>query len=420
MGLRTAASVSSSSNATDMAPALTEPISQDKLSSLPASEAGVSPRPGILVNNGQYLFSAKSNRESLYNRDGFQLAFIRKISNGPSIGPSSVVTHMDQNNDIENNHHQQQQQQTNYIKIDSSQQPQQQLEQEQDQQQQQQNQINITTTPTNTNNNMGLQKDFLKDTNDTMDQMLGDLAATSDLELMQVFKSFSAPTGGDNLCDLAGGLALFNDVDVMNIGLEDVTTPIKEPDTQEIRNEIEKRHIQMQRKCDFLIRRLRKIQASTMGIHLNEEINGLFEYTQKLLKRKDRESKSISTMTPLSQLQNEKQKQLSSYSLKSLVKRIDRVAIEQQCPTDKTTKGASNSTITKANAIAVSVHPSGFIPTLDAPETKILNQTTGLITSEFKLIRSVLDSDATASSSGGESADEMIVHSNVTQAPLTM
>lgn len=43
-----------------------------------------------------------------------------------------------------------------------------------------------------------------------MDQML-------DIDLMQVLKCFeSAPAGG--LGDLAGGLSLFNDMDVMNIG----------------------------------------------------------------------------------------------------------------------------------------------------------------------------------------------------------
>lgn len=61
---------------------------------------------------------------------------------------------------------------------------------------------------------------FLKD-NAEMEQILGDFS-TTDIDLMQVLKCFESTPAGENLGDLAGGLSLFNDVDVMNIGLEDV------------------------------------------------------------------------------------------------------------------------------------------------------------------------------------------------------
>lgn len=44
-----------------------------------------------------------------------------------------------------------------------------------------------------------------------MDQML-------DIDFMQVLKCFESAPAGENLGDLAGGLSLFNDMDVMNIG----------------------------------------------------------------------------------------------------------------------------------------------------------------------------------------------------------
>lgn len=44
-----------------------------------------------------------------------------------------------------------------------------------------------------------------------MDQML-------DIDFMQVLKCFDSAQAGENLGDLAGGLSLFNDMDVMNIG----------------------------------------------------------------------------------------------------------------------------------------------------------------------------------------------------------
>lgn len=262
---------------------------------------------------------------------------------------------------------------------------------------------------------MGLQKDYLKD-NPDMDQMLGDLAATSDLDLLQVFKNL-APNS-DNLCDLAGGLALFNDVDVMNIGLEDVSTPIKEPDTQDIRNEIKKRHTHMLRKCDFLIRRLRKLQARSMGQHVNEEINGLFEYTQKLLKRKERESKTISTMAPIAQLHTDKQKQLSSCSMKTLIKRIDGIASDQQCSVKK--GSASASIVENSLGRSIGIPVTSLVPTFDIDGTKRLAHSSGLMQAEIQIIANAIDSDVTASSSGGESADEMATYNNQSQETLVM
>lgn len=44
-----------------------------------------------------------------------------------------------------------------------------------------------------------------------MDQML-------DIDFMQVLKCFDSAPAGENLGDLASGLSLFNDMDVMNIG----------------------------------------------------------------------------------------------------------------------------------------------------------------------------------------------------------
>lgn len=44
-----------------------------------------------------------------------------------------------------------------------------------------------------------------------MDQML-------DIDFMQVLKCFESAPASENLGDLAGGLSLFNDMDVMNIG----------------------------------------------------------------------------------------------------------------------------------------------------------------------------------------------------------
>lgn len=387
MGLRGAALLSSS-NAAAMAPALAEPISH---SNFHYTLAGLAERPDILVSNGQFL-KTKSPGHINDIKAHSDFGIVKKKPNGPSIG-SLFFEHMDQTQEeLECTIQQSSPTSTQSYQHNPATPP-----------------ASTTTLPNSCN--MGLQKDYLKD-NPEMDQMLGDLAATSDLDLLQVFKNL-APNS-DNLCDLA----LFNDVDVMNmnIGLEDVSTPIKEPDTQDIRNEIKKRHTQMTRKCDFLVRRLRKLQARSMGQHINEEINGLFEHTQKVLKRKERETKSISTMTPISQ--SDKQKQFASCSLSSLLKRIDNVAADQQC-TLKKFPGAA--------ALEISINGSNkplpvlsIVPTFDVDAMNQLDHSAGLLQTELKLVVNAIDSDVTASSSGGESADEMVTYNNPTQEQLTM
>lgn len=289
---------------------------------------------------------------------------------------------------------------------------------------------------------MGLQRDYLKDNAD-MEQMIGDLTYSGDIDLMQVFKSFDSVPATDNLCDLAGGLSLFNDVDVMNIAsLEYVsaTTPNKETlDTLEIRNEIEKRQSQMIRKCDFLIRRLKKIQARCMGQHINEEINILFDYIQQLVKQKERESKTITTMTPLSRHTNDKQKQYQSCSMKNLIKRIDQAAVCHQSSvavrdfamfdgaksgtdvggTASSSKGLSGSGKGSVSGLS-SVCLANVVPQIEPDGIQQIERSAGMMKSAMVCVATAIDSDATASSSGGESADEMICYNNLTQHPNPM
>lgn len=411
--MRSNASVTNSSNAAAaMAPALTEPVSQQAKLSSPAT--GASPRPGYLTisNNGQFVCVSPpfdTNKETSNIEQQI-------VSNGPANGPS-VDTSMEQqpsddcstsnclNNELTTN-----------VECTS-------IAEVNEHTDNIQSQTSSAGTQINSQEIMGLQKDFLKE-NAEMEQMLGELSSTSDIELLQVFKSFvSAPTS-DNLCDLAGGLSLFNDMNMdMNMGLEEVSTPAKEPDTQEIRNEISKRQSQMTRKLDFLIRRLRKLQSLSMGHHINEEINGLFEYTQSILKRKERESKSISTMTPLTHLQSEKSKQTVSCSLKTLLKRLEYVSSTQQSSLkDKVVRVGQSSDGT--NNMSMKTIPklqfTSCVPSFDADCNQQLEHTAGLLQAEVKYVAKAIDSDATASSSGGESADEMVTYNNSAQQSLSM
>lgn len=64
----------------------------------------------------------------------------------------------------------------------------------------------------------------------------------------------------------------------------------------ELHADIVKRQAQMQRKYDFLLRRLNKLQARYMGQHVSDEIAGLFKYSQRYWKKKDKEhTKGLNT-----------------------------------------------------------------------------------------------------------------------------
>lgn len=410
MGMRSNASVTNSNAAAAMAPALTEPVSQQAKLSSPAT--GASPRPGYVTisNNGQFVCVSPpfdTNKETSNTDQPI-------VSNGPATNGPSVDTSMEQQpidncstSDCLSNEQQ-------LANVDCT--PGTELDEHTDNIEQ--SPTNTGGAPSNSQEIMGLQKDFLKD-NAEMEQMLGELSSTSDIELLQVFKSFvSAPTS-DNLCDLAGGLSLFNDMNMdMNMGLEEVSTPAKEPDTQEIRNEISKRHSQMTRKLDFLIRRLRKLQSLSMGHHINEEINGLFEYTQSILKRKERESKSISTMTPLTHLQSEKSKQTVSCSLKTLLKRLEVVSTSQQSSLKEKVVRVGPSS--DSNVSIPKPQFTSCVPSFDSECNSQLEHTAGLLHAEMKYVAKAIDSDATASSSGGESADETVTYNNAAQQSLPM
>lgn len=187
----------------------------------------------------------------------------------------------------------------------------------------------------------------------------------------------------------------------------------RESRTQEMMSEIEKKREKMIRECDFMMRRLRKIQARHMGRHISEEIGGLFEYTQQLIKRKERETKSISTMTPLNQLHSDKHKLNSTTSWKMLLKRIEHAAVNQHSNSSSCKILGANAAIdhhainaSSGNAAASAATTAGAaatakpsvitcVPPFDANGIQQIKQCAGLLSTELKLVSKSFDSDAT-------------------------
>lgn len=270
-------------------------------------------------------------------------------------------------------------------------------------------------TPQSTTSGMGLQKDFIKDTAE-MEQVLGELG-TSDMDLLQVLKGFDTTPGGEGaFCELS----LFTDVDVMNYEEVGMQQP-KDAETREIRNEIEKRQQQMQRKCDFLVRRLRKIQAYYMGKHTSEEVAGLFEWqANPTLRRKEPGEPQT-----LNLYEDDKRRQISTAVMKSFVRRIKTAADQQHSslivkrnkvgrPSNASLQAELSGTQNK------SIGVSSVVPLINEKMVEEISHVSGHLHSELKEIHAAIDSDVTASSSGGESADEMQQFNNTMQQHLSM
>lgn len=329
-------------------------------------------------------------------------------------------------------------------------------------------QVKASDSQTSTISSIGLQNFSSKETAE-VEQMLGDLAASGDIDLLSVFKTLESAPVSDTGFDLAGGLALFNDVDVMNVYEETVpnTSPVKDPQISELSADIEKRREQMQRKCDFLLRRLRKLQARYMTQHASEEIVGLIEHCHRFNRRKEREialgvkpvvqtEPNLPDVLPYqpppgtssATTSDSKLMPVSGSAIRNIIKKLEQTATNQKATYSKrqlgvkyfqaaqeASHGAAAAAATTTAAAAASGNAATPLPTPRSPTTtnnfscvhrfddKVIDQVdqvAGLLHAELRMVERAIDSDATASSSGGESADEMIVYSNPTQQNLQM
>uniref|UniRef100_A0A182VXY7 PEHE domain-containing protein n=1 Tax=Anopheles minimus TaxID=112268 RepID=A0A182VXY7_9DIPT len=298
----------------------------------------------------------------------------------------------------------------------------------------------------------------LKESNE-VDQMIRELS-TADIDLLQVFKSFDS-----------NNLLLFSDAEMANLcgvpvgdGNQSQSSPNKDRERLEQRAEILKLQAQMQRKQDFLSRRLSKLKARYMGQHISEEIAGLFEYTQRFWKKREKENAKhlhnvnnsinngnsaelakpfvsgdpssswpeiIPFQAPPPDQTPEKLKPISANALKTFTKRLESVANticseqSKRVLDSRYFHGVSNLGSGAAAAPSTSgIDPnsianiSNTIPMFERSATQELEQAAGMLYAELRQVQSTIDSDATLSSSGGESADESMPYTNNVQEPL--
>ncbi|XP_055854914.1 uncharacterized protein LOC129918419 isoform X2 [Episyrphus balteatus] len=244
----------------------------------------------------------------------------------------------------------------------------------------------------------GNTKEF-KDNNSEMDHDIDD-------DLLQVLKGFDPNAAGTDICDLAGFLSEYG------MNYEDVNPPTaKENPIKEVQMEIEKNQQTMQRKIDFLSRRLRKLQARYMSKQASEEVAGLFEWSARTTKRKN----SNADHQQLTYAE-ERYHPVTATTMRSVLKKIENAAssAQQVSPGKKLQQANVSKTVEPSVPVAMDV----VVPTFDEKVTEEIAHVSGRLQAEMREVQSAIDSDATASSSGGESADEMVPYNNISQETM--
>ncbi|XP_017141486.1 mucin-5AC isoform X6 [Drosophila miranda] len=232
---------------------------------------------------------------------------------------------------------------------------------------------------------------------------------------------------------------------------------------------IEQQQQILTRKIDHLFRRMRKFQARYMCSHTSEEVAGIMEWAARTSHktpnpvRSDTLSEQETTVLSIVSgrpkpdfWEDQKKHPVPATQMGSLLRSIETAARHQQichtpsvssatlAPSSTWYKSAGSTAAVPAkvrrgknlldtSAAATSTAASSaaaieqkvpglheIIPCFDTHITNELTHVSGLLHNEMREIQNALDSDATESSSGGESADEMVIYNNTHQKPLTI
>ncbi|XP_067633623.1 pneumococcal serine-rich repeat protein isoform X2 [Eurosta solidaginis] len=304
-----------------------------------------------------------------------------------------------------------------------------------------------STSSVNTLSSANLPPAFMKES------VAGELEDQDIEEVLKVLKGFDGSAGADTLCDLN---VLFNEeytlINYEEVSSQPVSSSAKPSPLTEMQIEIERNQQTMHRRIDFLLRRMRKIQSRYMSKHCSEEIAGLFEWTARICSDKggnvNRASNLLQTDTAISVIAarppasnwTEERNPVSSSQMSSMLRRLEQSANAQQLCMISTNNNLNSvstqlprkskkaliqetaSMTAGASSMTSSVERRGevLISNYDINVSEEMSQVAGLLQTELREIQMSMDSDATESSSGGESADEMVTYNNQIQQPLAI
>ncbi|KAK9871203.1 hypothetical protein WA026_011484 [Henosepilachna vigintioctopunctata] len=253
-------------------------------------------------------------------------------------------------------------------------------------------------------------------------------------------------SAGDLARDLATSLLslekqLLNEADMMNISMEDqqecceTVESIKESRSKDLIAEAKKKQVEVQRKLDFLRRRVLKLQSRLMGQHISGEVTGVFEHVHRSLKRlKDTTvqenmhsievtpTSGSSIPLPLADSNIDKLKPMSYGSAKVLIRKLETSTVIQanSAARQKQVPKYFGSGSIEPATFRTSVSGLVAIPPWSPEHKQELQKIAGTLKSELRILQSNVDSEATDSSSGGESCDEYQNYNNQHQQYLSI
>jgi hypothetical protein len=199
-----------------------------------------------------------------------------------------------------------------------------------------------------------------------------------------------AEVARDDVCDGAN-----NDTEFVDIENEEADLIKSE---KELSEEVSEKQQVLERRADRLLRRLRRLQGRQLETHIRNQTGSYVSFLHRNLQSVAHRSMGISG--PHSELKAEllksgDVKSLSTAALVNLVRKIqstqNQAAINKRIATQKKTKEDK---------------PSQSVLVIDTQICKEANRVSGQLQSNLHHMLETLDSDATESSSGGESCDE--------------
>lgn len=174
-----------------------------------------------------------------------------------------------------------------------------------------------------------------------------------------------------------------------------------------------------ERRCAFLMRRLRKLQARLVGRHVAEENTGVLELAHNGVKQYFfQELSGISSKTAA------KSSPEVNSSLSNFLENIEKTCVAQSSSVSRQRVccryfGAGSRDNSSTGTGSTTRHPAFAASQINIKGEEV-ESVAGPLASHLHLVESNLDSDCTASSSGGESCDEMQTFNNLHQQQLSM
>ncbi|KAK6639716.1 hypothetical protein RUM43_007991 [Polyplax serrata] len=201
--------------------------------------------------------------------------------------------------------------------------------------------------------------------------------------------------------------------------LPDSGLDMKESLTKEKLEDVSKRQFEIERKCERLQRRLKKLQARCIGKHAGEELTGLFEHAHRLARQGLQGTLSMKSDEQVGK--EKKIKGVSELALATLVNRLTISSINQssgfvRCHPAVKYFGSGSADVPPQTGPL----PGSILPKLADEEKEEVIAVAHQLHTQVHLLQNHLDSDVTASSSGGESCDEMQAYNNPHQSHQSM